>query len=371
MFDALRMVRWTGLIFLAGLMMGCGAASEQAGQEGQATTARRIILLTNGNSPYWDACRIGLQQGAADFGLEAAGLTAVMEVNDGTPQGQIDKLRQFAIQSDIVGVAVSAIDADNVAIADAMRELKKKGVFVVSLDSDVNREMSRDAREFYIGTDNLVGGRILGIACKALLESRELESGSYVQFVGRTGAQNARDRMGGFNEGVGEAFTEADRMGDEMDLTRARENVRNAIRNHNDLQALIGIWSYNAPAIVDIVEEENAGDRFTVATFDAEPAAIAKMGDGLIDVMVVQNPYDMGYQAVQCLKALIGGDQATIDEMFPNRGEEDGDLYDTGLKVVVPSEGSPLTAELFGDKTQFVNFDDFKKWLDQYNLTGS
>ena len=124
MFDVSRMFRWTGLIFLVGMMIGCGTASEQAGQEGQAANTKRIILLTNGNSPFWDACRIGLQQGAADFQLEEAGLTAVMEVNDGTPQGQINKLRQFATQSDIAGVAVSAIDADNVAIADEMRKLK-------------------------------------------------------------------------------------------------------------------------------------------------------------------------------------------------------------------------------------------------------
>ena len=51
--------------------------------------------------------------------------------------------------------------------------------------------------------------------------------------------------------------------------------------------------------------------------------------------------------------------------------EVHGDLYDTGLKVVVPAEGSPLRADLFGEKTQFMKFDEFKKWLDQYKLTGS
>ncbi len=160
-------------------------------------------------------------------------------------------------------------------------------------------------------------------------------------------------------------------MGDEYDRTRARDNVRNAILNHNDLQALVGIWSYNAPAMVDVVKQENIRDRITVVTFDAEPIAIVNMAEGYLDVMVVQNPFQMGFQAVRCLKARIGGDEATIGEMFPNLSEEDGDLYDTGLKVVAPDEGSPLRDEMFSDVTEFMKLSDFQEWLAKYNLTGS
>ena len=46
-------------------------------------------------------------------------------------------------------------------------------------------------------------------------------------------------------------------------------------------------------------------------------------------------------------------------------------IYDTGLKVVVPDEGSPLKAEMFDKKTEFLKLSDFRKWLDKYKLTGS
>ncbi len=332
---------------------------------------KRIILLTNGNSPFWDAARIGLQAGEKSFDLKAAGLKAVMEVNDGTPKGQLDKLRQYATQSDIAGVAVSSLDADNVAVADEMRKLHKKGVQVICVDADLNRNKLRDARAFYIGTDNTLGGEALGIAGKHLLAARKTKKGSYAQFVGRTGSHNARERMDGFKKAVGAEFKEADRMGDDFKRNKARENVRNAIINHPDLVALVGIWSYNAPAIVDVVKEKNVRDRFTVVTFDAEPGAIKDMGDGQIDAMVVQNPYDMGYQSVRLLKALIAKDDATVKEMFPNQGSADGDLYDTGLKVVVPDAKSPLKADLFNSKTQFLTLEEFNKWLSENGLKGS
>jgi len=334
---------------------------------GGGDKGKRIILLTNGNSPFWDACRVGLENADSKLELSKAGLRAVVEVNDGTDRGQIDKLRQFGTQTDIVAVGLSVNTAGNVAIVEEMRKLKEKGIHVVTIDSDVDRDKHRDARFAFVGTDNLAGGRELGKCAKGLRP----DGGEYVTFVGIPGAQNALERVGGFAEGAGDKFKSKGNMGDETDRTRARENVRNAIGNHPNLNTLVGIWSYNAPAIVDVVREKDVRDKFKVVVFDAEPAAIEEMGKGMIDVMVVQNPYEMGYQGVRLMKALVEKDDKTIKEILPRHGEKDGDLYDTGLKVVVPDEGSPLKAEMFAKKTQFLKLGEFRDWLKKYNLTGS
>jgi len=374
-------VRWLASVaFLA--VAGCSLSSTSStdpapaeiavpvGSSGDSAGTKRLILITNGESPFWDAARAGLQDAEKDLNIAQAGLTAVMEINDGTPAGQIAKLRQYDTQSDVAGIAISVIDADNSAIADELRKLKAKGVQIVTVDSDVNRERLRDARTAFIGTDNLAGGRELGVCAKNLRP----DGGEYVTFVGKTGAQNAIERVGGFAEGAGAKFKSLDNMGDDLDRPRARENVRNAIANHPGLNTLVGIWSYNAPAIVDVVKELGKRDKLTVVVFDAEPLAIRQMADGQIDAMVVQNPYQMGYQSVRLLKALVAGDNATVHEILPNLDDKnaaDGDIYDTGLKVVVPDAKSPLKKEMFGPKTEFLLLDEFREWLKKYNLTGS
>jgi ribose transport system substrate-binding protein len=141
--------------------------------------------------------------------------------------------------------------------------------------------------------------------------------------------------------------------------------------NHPGLNVLVGIWSYNAPAIADVVKEKKNREKFTIVAFDAEPTAIQQMGEGLIDAMVVQSPYQMGYQGVRLMKALVANDQTTIHEMLPKLGQPDGDLFDTGLKVVVPDNGSPLKQEMFDKTTQLLKLSEFRKWLAKYNLTGS
>ncbi len=195
-------------------------------------------------------------------------------------------------------------------------------------------------REFYVGTNNVQGGKVLGTAVKNL----KPEGGEYVQFVGLDSQQNAIQRMGGFTDAVGEKFAQKDRKIDDTDRQRARDNVRDVIAKYPDLSILVGIWSYNAPAIVDVVKEKDVRKKFTIATFDAEPLAIQQMSDGMIDVMVVQNPFGMGYQAVKYAFAKANGDKSTMEAMFPNMGKPNGDVLDTGLRVVVPNEGSTAEA---------------------------
>jgi ribose transport system substrate-binding protein len=207
----------------------------------------------------------------------------------------------------------------------------------------------------------------LGTAAKQLRP----DGGAYVSFVGRTGAQNAIERVDGFAQGAGEGFQALDNMGDDLDRNRAQDNVRNAITNHPEANVLVGIWSYNAPAIVHVVRELDRRQDFTIAVFDAEPVAIKDMEEGFIDVMVVQNPFKMGYDGVKLMKALIEKDAATMHEMLPRQGEEGGDVLDTGLKLVVPDEGSPLEASSFGPTTEFLKLGEFKAWLDKYALEGS
>ncbi len=362
--------RWLAAVVCIGLgcWAGCGEAPQPHGPTpSDAQQPRRLIILINGESPFWDACRRGVQDASRDLNLAQAGFVAVVESNDGSPQGQLEKLRQFNTQRDIAAVAVSAIDKDNAAVADELRQLQQRGVKVITIDSDLDRQKFRDARFAFIGTDNYKAGKLLGICIRHLRP----QGGKFITFVGRTGAQNAIERINGVADGAGPKFQLVDKMADENDLTRARENVRHALQNHPDVNILVGIWSYNAGAIVDVVKELGVRDKVLVAAFDAQPDAIRHMEQGFIDVLLVQNPYQIGYQAVRMMKAMVEGDQETIQEMFPRHGQPDGDIYETGLKVVVPNEHSPLKSELFEGQAEFYTLPEFKKWLAKYRLQGS
>jgi len=345
---------------------GNGAAGDGAGAGGNGKV-KRMILLTNGDDPFWDAMFAGMKKAALELNLEEAGYVAEMDKNNGKPKGQVDKLKQYALQSDIAAVAISVTAAKNVAIARAMDELQEAGVVVITVDSDVDRSKYRSSRSLYLGTDNIVGGQELGKAAAAF----RTDGGKYATFVGLKSAANAMERIAGFGQGAGDKWKSLDSLGDGMDPSEAQRNVRTALANHPEIDTLVGIWAYNAHAIVQVVGEQGIRDKTTIVVFDAAPKALKHMEDGKIDAMVVQNPYQMGYEGTRLMKALVEDDQATVDAIKKEYPSDEPDVLTTELRVVAPSKDSPLKAEMFSDKTKFFTYEEFKAWLDERNLKGS
>ena len=81
MFSASRIFSCSVLLLaLAGLCAGCGkgggdsTATPEAGDSKAGAAGKRIIILTNGTSPFWDAAKIGAQEAAADLKVSEAGL---------------------------------------------------------------------------------------------------------------------------------------------------------------------------------------------------------------------------------------------------------------------------------------------------------
>jgi ribose transport system substrate-binding protein len=342
------------------LLPGCGnEAPTGGGQAGGTATGGsgktagssaagdfKIVILTNGSSPFWDACDRGLKDAGAKLGVRVE-----LVRNDATEGGQIRRLEQIATQSDVKGVGVSVLESQAEGVLERMQALRAKGVKVITVDSDGKPE----GREAFVGTNNLEAGRELGRVASQLRP----DGGKAIAFVGILGAQNAQERIQGLKEG-GKTFELVDTMEDGVDEPKARNNVTAAIQNHKDVNILAGIWSYNAPAITDVITANGRRKDFTIVAFDAEPNAIAAMDAGMIDAMVVQNPYDMGFTGVTLLYRLITDDKAGAEELLKG-----GDVVDTGLKVIVPNEKSAVKSKYR------MTLETFKGWLSEKGLEGS
>ena len=375
---------WVVFLFFFGFgVTGCNKSnvSSPAKTQKNVDVPRRFIFITNGDDPYFDVLNAGLQAGAEKFALADKGLEVVMEKNNATAQGQIDRLRQLVTQADVAGVAISVIQAENVAIVEEMKRLTEKGVSVITVDGDINQKLFSDGRPYYIGTDNSIAGRLLGTAGKKVLQSRGITEGGFIQFTGFTDNDNARARMDGCREAIGASYSEVDRMADSFDHSRARDNVRTALVNHPDVKALVGIWAYNAPAIAEVVAERGVRDQVSIFTFDAAAQAIEHMANGNIDCMIVQNPFEMGVQTVRLLFAMQEGQDAIIMNMFPNYGQPGGDRFTTGLRLIIPDawendEDAPISKKdlesaVSAGTLEVLSLSVFREWLKKYGLSSS
>lgn len=339
--------------FASAFFCGCGgnkdgADKPAAGSGGSA--AIRLLYVTNSNADWWNAVEKGMRDGGKEFGVSVE-----MRRNEGDTKGQIDLLRQ-ALSLDVQGVALSVIEADAPGVADAMRALQKAGKFVITIDSDIE-SASSDARSGYIGTNNVKAGEAAGRAAKAIRP----RGGKVATFVGTSGAANARERKQGFFQGAGSNFKDLETLDDGGDHSRARDNVRTAISKYRDLDLMLGLWSYNAPAIAEeVAKSPEVRKRTAVVTFDLDEATVGELEKGHIDVSVCQNPYDMGFLGVKLLKALIQKDEKSIKEVLT-----DGKTRETGVRVIVPTSNSPVKGE------NVITIEEMKKWLESKGLKSS
>ncbi len=301
--------------------------------------APHFKVITNGISPFWDSMAQGLYQ--ADKDLQVNG--DWQGPNPGTHNEQV-KLIKDAVAAKMDGIAVSAIEAD--ALAPTIDEAAAAGVPVITFDSDA----PKSKRLAYIGTNNIEAGKAAGAEAVKLFPN----GAKLVAFVGNMSAQNARERYQGFLEAVkGHNITFVqDPYQDQKDKGKARKNVEDAITKYKDINGFVGLYSYNGPAIVEAVQAANVRDKIKIICFDGEPDTLKNLEKGLVDVTVVQKPYEFGRLSIMLLN-LIKKDKtydAAIKELQPELDKQgmkvNKDIIDTGVEVVTPANSADFLKKL-------------------------
>jgi ribose transport system substrate-binding protein len=99
---------------------------------------------------------------------------------------------------------------------------------------------------------------------------------------------------------------------DDADAVRAKSNAADAIVKYPDIKALVGLWSYNGPAILSAVKDARKTGQIRIVAFDEADETLRGIQDGLIHGTVVQQPYEFGYQAIKLMDQVLKGDKSVI-----------------------------------------------------------
>lgn len=278
----------TALLVAAGL-----AASGAAAQD-----KKSLVFVVNGASDFWKLAEAGVKKAQTElpnydlqFKYPAQAAAAVQQ-----------RLMDDLVAAGASAIMVSAVDPKT--STDALNKIGSQ-VPLFTTDSDAP-DTSRIA---YIGSSNTDAGRQAGeIALKALPEG-----GKCIGFVGLPGADNARERIEGMKEVIAGSNVELiDVRGDDIDMTRAKRNVEDALAANPDIDCMVGFYSYNPPRIYEVLKESGKLGEITVIAFDEDPITLGGVREGTIAGTVVQQPYEWGYQGMKLMAAYLEGDKSMI-----------------------------------------------------------
>jgi ribose transport system substrate-binding protein len=262
------------------------------------TNETRIVFVTNNASDFWTIARKGAEKAQA----ELPNVKIEFKINDdGSAAGQ-QRMVDDLLAKGVSGIAISPVDPKNQV---QMINRAAGQAVVVTQDSDA----PDSNRACYIGTDNVAAGRQAGALIKEALPG----GGQIMVFVGTMDAQNAQERFRGLKEALeGSNLKILDIRTDETNRVRAKDNVATTLVKYPDIAGMVGLWSYNGPAILSAVREAGKIDKVKIVAFDEEDETLAGVKEGAIYATVVQQPFEFGYQSMIFLSKAIGGDKSWI-----------------------------------------------------------
>ena len=280
-----------GLLVTAVAVSGCGG--------GGVSDKTTVAFVTNNASDFWKIAQAGTEKAARELDCEV-----IFRI---PPQGTAQEQQQIVrdlITWGVSGIAISPIDPEN---QTAILNEAAAQVNLVTQDSDA----PDSARVCYIGTDNYQAGMAAGELIKKTLP----EGGDIMLFVGTLDAQNAQDRKRGIEDALeGTNIRILDTRTDETDRMKAKANAQDALTTHPQLACLVGLWSYNGPAILSGVRAAGKLNEVQIVCFDEETETLQGVKDGHIAGTIVQQPFEFGYQSVKLLYELAHGDHARIPD---------------------------------------------------------
>lgn len=294
-------------VFSLLLLVGCQPAtqSNSATNKSNSPTAatgkqKKLAFVTNNTSDFWTIARKGTEKADTEFDDVTVEFKIPSEGTAADQKRVLDDLNSTGVD----GIAVSPVDPTNQT--EYINELAKK-TLVITQDSDA----PKSDRAVYVGTNNVDAGKQAGKLIKEALPN----GGKIVLFVGKSDAQNAKERADGIREALkGSNIEILDTRTDDTDQTRAKANAADTLVKYPDVAAMVGLWSYNGPAILNAVKEADKVGKVQIICFDEDDATLAGVKEGAIFGTVVQQPFEFGYQAIKLMRSILNGDKSGIPE---------------------------------------------------------
>src|SRR5208283_4102322 len=250
-----------------------------------SATARRVIVIFKTidyrTTPFWGNVRDGVVSAGEDLGMNVQIRGPAYESD---VAGQIDIVRQ-AMREKPDAIVLAAADFN--LLVPVAREVKRRGIPLVCIDSFVNS----DDADVRIGTDSYEGGQ----KCAAAL-MRDVK-----------GSSTAIDRESGTRDYLDGKVRILDTLYSNADAELAYSQAARLIADTPQLRGIVALNDPTARGAARALDESGKAGSIALVGFDNSLLVLRYVERGIICDTVVQKPFNMGYLGVTTARELIQG----------------------------------------------------------------
>lgn len=321
-------------------LTGCGPDAPKKDGKNSGEAKIKVAFVSNNAAEFWTICEAGARKAAEESNVDLQ----FKRPQDGAAATQ-KQIIEDLLTNKAQAISVSVISPDNqIDFLDGVAAR----VPLICVDNDANKSK----RKAYMGTANIKAGRSVGELVKKVLPN----GGKVALFVGQLDPVNARERRQGVIdvlEGVeskglrespnGKKYGNYELVGtytDGVDKNKAKDNASDVLAKNQASEdlCLVGLWAYNAPAILAAVKDAKRVGKVKIVGFDEDNETLEGIKSGEIVGTIVQNPFEFGFQSVKMMADLVRKPESV---KIPADG-----IIDIPHKVITKDNAATFQAEL-------------------------
>ena len=282
-------MRWTLSISIAVALLAATACRDRS---------RTIVgVVPKATSHlFFASIHAGVDQAARDFHLD---------VQWNGPNEETEHERQIQIVDGMITQHVSAMAisaTDERALAGPVERAIKAGIPVVVFDSgvDVDNYVS------FVATDNFGAGQTAARKLAGLIGGK----GKVAMVAHKPGGTSTVYRERGFEETMAKEFPGVQIVARQFgmaDLAKSRAAAENILTANPGLDGVFASSEASSLGSIKAIETRGLTGKVKLVTFDFSDAHVEALKNGTIDVMLVQDPYRIGYEALKAVADHLAG----------------------------------------------------------------
>jgi len=232
-------------------------------------------------------------------GAAAAAEEAGVDIDWNGPATEADFARQIALTDDFInrqvdGILIAPTDRD--ALVPAIHRARKAGIPVTVFDSGANT----DDYVSFVATDNYGGGALGARRLSEILQGH----GNVAMIAVMPGGASTLAREQGFKETLAKEFPGVKLVAWQYgmsDRARSLGVTEDILTAHPDIDGIFASNESSTIGAAQAVKERGLAGKVKIVGFDSSPSLTDDLRAGAIDSLVLQDPFQIGYQGLKTL----------------------------------------------------------------------
>lgn len=269
---------------------------------------------------FWQSIHAGAVAAARETGVEILWNAPATETDYA---GQL-QIMDAMINRRVDAIAVSPIDKK--AMVGVVERASRQGIPVIIFDTGVDT----DAYAARVATDNYAAGRMAAERMGAILKGK----GKILMVACQPGSASTLAREQGFEDVLREMFPGlkiADKRFGMSDFAKSLAVAENMLTAHPDAD---GMFASNETGSVGAAQAvKGRKSKVKLVGFDSSPTLIEDVRSGVIDSLVVQHPFKIGYESVRAAVDKLAGKPVEKDRKLAARLVTRDNLNDADVQA--------------------------------------